>query len=397
MAKVLVVDDEADMRLALRTVLEQGGHSVEEAGDGPAALERVARGGLDLVLLDIRLPGMDGRQILRRIREQTADLPVIMVSGYGSVDSAVEVMQLGASHYLAKPFSNKELSDTIARVLDPQLAQEGALRRRLSQKVSALGAESPPRAAQASSLPVSALAMGLAAAVLLGGLRWAWRSESGGSTTIPYLHPTAICWVGDTLWSADWFTQTIYEQRLKGSKLELVRSVRLPETHVTGLTVVGDRLYLTDSWKKVFEKRRIDATLSLVESSPSPGSKPSGLFWDGRYLWSSDSATGRFYQHDVDGSLSVLASYKSPGKTPAGMYKDAQYFWSADADTRMLYQHRLDNELRVVARYSLPALDEGTQALSCFTFKDGLLWLGRDGRAKLLRSELKAFRKLSAS
>lgn len=254
----------------------------------------------------------------------------------------------------------------------------------------------PPRAAQARSVLAFALAMGLAAAIVLGGLRWAWRSGDGGMT-IPYRHPTAICWVGDTLWSADWFTQMIYEQRLKGVALELVRSMRLPESHITGLTVVGNFLYLTDSWKRSIQKRKIDAALSLIESSPSPDSNPSGLFWDGRYLWSSDSATGRFYQHNLDGKLSVLASYKSPGKTPAGMYKDAHYFWSVDADTRMLYQHRLDNELRVVARYSLPALDDGTHALSCLGFKDGRFWLGRDGRAKLLGPELKDFQKLSAN
>lgn len=411
MASILVVDDEADMRLALRNVLAQAGHSVEEAGDGPAALARAERGGLDLVLLDIRLPGMDGKQILRQLREKVPALPVIMVSGYGSVDSAVEVLRLGASHYLSKPFSNKDLLEAVSNTLKGVAApfqgqEEGVLRRRLKEKISeaaAVAVAEPPRAAAAPSVvepprarwprPLAGLA--LAGAVLAGALFLRGGASRPGrpAYALAGAHPTALVWVGDRLWTADWVAQTVTEHKLQGDKLSVVRSVKLPGSHLTGLALIGDRLYAADSWRKVIEVRRLDAALSLVDSVPSPAGSPSGLFWDGRYLWSVDAAAGRFYQHDVETRLTVLASYKSPGRTPSSLYRDSRFLWSADADTRTLFQHRLDNELRVVARYNDAALDAGNQPLSCFAWRDGWLWLARDGSPELIRRRLESFRK----
>lgn len=413
MAQIMVVDDESDMRLALKNVLSAAGHDVEEAADGPTALARVEKGGLDAVLLDMRLPGMDGKEILRRLRALNASLPVIMVTGYGDVDSAVDVVKLGASHYIAKPFSNKELTDALDSVLAKSPPrEEGPLRRRLIEKVSERPA---PAAAQASGRsatatpqrPASAppagpaaergsrrwLGWGVAAACAGAALFW-FRPQPADSFALPYAHPVALQWVGDRLWTADWFTQTVYEHRINAGRLELLRSVKLANTNITGIAVVHDKIFIADSFKKQIQRRRIDAGLSLIDARPSPGPSPSGLFWDGRYLWSSDSQSNKFYQHDPDSELSVLASFKSPGKSPAGMYKDSQYFWSADADMRMLYQHRLDHELRVIARYSLPAFDAGTQSLACFSWKDGALWLARDGLGRLWKRPLSAFRRI---
>lgn len=392
MAKILLVDDEADMRLALKNVLSGEGHEVFEASEGSAALSRIQNDPPDLVLLDIRLPGMDGIEILRKVREFNQTLPVVMVTGYGSVDSAVEVMQLGASHYLAKPFSNKDLLETVNAVLQPSSEAAGILRQRLAQKISPALAEPDVSPVSAKRLPLRFIGAVAVAAVLAWGLR-AWRSSESNVFPVPYSHPTALVWVGESLWSADWFNQSVYEHRLRGNRLEVVRTVRLPQSHITGLAVANGSLYLTDSWKKTIERRRLDPGLTLIDTTPSPGKSPSGLYWDGRYLWSSDSAAGRFYQHDLDRPLSVLASYKSPGKSPAGVYRDAQYFWSADSDTRTLYQHRLDQELRVVAQFTLAALDEGSAALSCFTWREGRLWMGRDGAPRLMRRSLSAFRK----
>src|SRR5579862_3667645 len=113
MAKILIIDDEADMRFAIRMLLERTGHTVVEAAEGEAALVRLAEGGIDLALLDMRLPGMDGIQILQKIREQRKDVPVIMVTGYGNVELVDQALQMGADHYLSKPFHNKELIDVV--------------------------------------------------------------------------------------------------------------------------------------------------------------------------------------------------------------------------------------------------------------------------------------------
>src|SRR6188768_3790518 len=97
------------MRMALRMFLERTGHSVQEAPDGEAALSTLHATGADVVLLDMRMPGMDGTQTLTKIRERFKELPVIMVTGYGSAESVKEALDIGASHYISKPFKNQEL------------------------------------------------------------------------------------------------------------------------------------------------------------------------------------------------------------------------------------------------------------------------------------------------
>ncbi|HAH05092.1 MAG TPA: hypothetical protein DCM05_00980 [Elusimicrobia bacterium] len=404
MARILIVDDESDMRMALANVLTRLGHSAAEAADGPAALKRLGEGGIDLVLLDMRLPGMDGVQILRRIRESDAELPVIMVTGYGSVESAMQVMELGASHYLAKPFSNRELADNVERVLAARKAAEGvgALGRRLAEKI-----RPPMVVGSASSREVLAageragawkgrlfgplLALGLLAS---GYALWPQLSRGlQRDYAIPYSHPSALAWKGERLWTADWLTQSVYEQELRAGRLRSVRSTVLPRTHIMGLAVAGDALYLSDSWAKAILKRKLDGRLSAVSSIPSPGPKPAALFYDGRYLWSSDTATGRIYQHELDDQLTVLGSFPAAGKNPVALAKEEGFFWSIDADTRVLYQHRLDNQLRVIAVHSLPELDRGLQQLSCFAFRGQDVWLGRDGADTLLRRGLDTFKR----
>ncbi|MBI5244359.1 MAG: response regulator [Elusimicrobia bacterium] len=401
---MLIVDDESDMRMALANVLARLGHEVVEAGDGPAALKVLAEQGADLVLLDLRLPGMDGIQILRRIRERDAETPVIMVTGYGSVESAMQVLQLGASHYLAKPFSNKELAETVERVLSAQkaAASAGVLGRRLAEKIhptAAEGAALVPVQAQAPLRPGPwmgrlskwLLLLGVLAAgtFLWPDLRQGLRRDYGTA----YSHPAALVWQGERLWAADWLTQTVYQQELRAGRLSTVRSTLLARTHITGLAVSAEHVYISDSWARAIQKRKLDGRLTLVKSIPSPGPRPAGLFFDGRYLWSSDTLSGRIYQHELDEQLSVLASFPAAGKAPIAVFKDEGYLWSADADTRVLYQHRLDNQLRVIAVYSLPELDRGLQQLSCFAFRNGEVWLGRDGVDSMLRRRLDAFRK----
>ncbi|MBI5597259.1 MAG: response regulator [Elusimicrobia bacterium] len=394
MARILVVDDEPDMRMALANVLNRIGHQVFEAGDGPGALEFLAKDGADLVLLDMRLPGMDGPQILRALRERDKATPVVMVTGYGSVESAVEVMRLGASHYLSKPFSNQELVETVERILNGGRMPAPASAPRLPSPALRTPPALRPEDAAVGEGGDRGLWTALACAALLAVVAgfWAARgSEPGRDYPISHQHSTALVWAGETLWAADWVSQSVYQYRLAGGKLEAVRSVHLPDTTLTALAVSGERMFVADASRKVIEERRLDASLSLVRSHPAPGPSPSGLFWDGRYLWSSDAALGRVYRHGGEGDLVVLESFKAPAKSPTGLHKDDAYLWSADSETRRIYRHRLDKSLTVLAVYALPALDRGPEPLSAFAVRGGTVWFARDGRAVVYERPLKAF------
>ena len=118
--RILVIDDEAAVRESLEMILEYDGYDCLLAPSGYEGIERVGRDSPDLVFLDVKMPGMDGLEVLRRIRELDALLPVVMVSGHATVGTAVEATKLGAFDFLEKPISTERVLVTIRNALDQQ-------------------------------------------------------------------------------------------------------------------------------------------------------------------------------------------------------------------------------------------------------------------------------------
>jgi DNA-binding NtrC family response regulator len=117
-SQVLVVDDQQDIRWLLTEILKDAGYGVSVAIDGKQALEMVGNHPPDLVLLDVRMPGLDGFAVLRNMKQIHPGLPVIMLTAYGEVADAVEAMRKGAADYLLKPFLNSAVILSIRRALD---------------------------------------------------------------------------------------------------------------------------------------------------------------------------------------------------------------------------------------------------------------------------------------
>jgi CheY-like chemotaxis protein len=117
---ILVVDDDTDFREGLRAALEMKGYQVEEAGNGKEALDQIERKPPLLVLLDLQMPVMNGRELLQKLRAapDTKDVPVVIISGFG-FEWEAELM--GAQGYVGKPFEPEELERTIAALLRPRL------------------------------------------------------------------------------------------------------------------------------------------------------------------------------------------------------------------------------------------------------------------------------------
>ncbi len=126
-ASVLVADDESAIRDALRMILEHEGHRVTEAADGEQAVAAVVAGHPEAVLLDVRMPRLSGLDALRRVREIAPEVPVLMISGHGTIDTAVEALRLGAHDFLEKPLER----EVVLRRLESALA-----RARLEEEVS---------------------------------------------------------------------------------------------------------------------------------------------------------------------------------------------------------------------------------------------------------------------
>jgi two-component system, NtrC family, response regulator AtoC len=113
MPKVLAVDDQDDMRWLLAHLLRERGFEVLTAEDGEEALERVKREAPQVVLLDLKIPRLDGMQVLEKIRAIDSEVPVIVITAYGDIPSAVKAMKLGAYDFLTKPFNNEDLLFTV--------------------------------------------------------------------------------------------------------------------------------------------------------------------------------------------------------------------------------------------------------------------------------------------
>ena len=114
-AHVLVVDDEGAIRYSVSKTLQRVGYNVAEAASGEEALDTMKKHHFDVVLTDIRMPGLTGVELLKRIKEQAPDAIVILMTGYASLGTAVEALRLGAHDYLIKPSSSQDIRQSVSR------------------------------------------------------------------------------------------------------------------------------------------------------------------------------------------------------------------------------------------------------------------------------------------
>jgi DNA-binding response OmpR family regulator len=115
---VLIVDDEKNIRLTLSLALEPLNLAVDTAVNGEEALGKLTEKSYDLMLLDLRLPGLDGMEVLRRVPEIRPEVKVVIITAYGSIEAAVEAMKLGAVDFLQKPFDAEEVRKLVTSLLD---------------------------------------------------------------------------------------------------------------------------------------------------------------------------------------------------------------------------------------------------------------------------------------
>ncbi|MFO7755514.1 MAG: sigma-54 dependent transcriptional regulator [Bacteroidales bacterium] len=141
MAKVLVIDDEKAIRNTLKEVLEYEKHEVDVAEDGPGGLELFGENRYDVILCDIKMERMDGIEVLEKIQDVSDDIPVIMISGHGNIDTAVESIKKGAFDFLEKPLDLNRLLITMKNAMDKSslITQTRTLKRQVSKKFEIVG------------------------------------------------------------------------------------------------------------------------------------------------------------------------------------------------------------------------------------------------------------------
>ena len=141
MSRILVIDDERSIRNTLKDILEYEKYSVELAEDGVKAIDKVKANGFDVILCDIKMPGMDGIEVLEQLVNLAPDTPVVMISGHGNIDTAVESIKKGAFDYIEKPLDLNRLLITIRNAMDKStlVTETKNLKKKVSKKYEIVG------------------------------------------------------------------------------------------------------------------------------------------------------------------------------------------------------------------------------------------------------------------
>ncbi len=143
MSKILIIEDEAAIRRVLKKIIseENDNYNVEEAEDGLVGIDMISKSDFDLVLCDIKMPKMDGVEVLVKIKKLKPEIPVVMISGHGDLDTAVNTMRLGAFDYISKPPDLNRLLNTVRNALDKKelLIENKLLKKKVSKKYEMIG------------------------------------------------------------------------------------------------------------------------------------------------------------------------------------------------------------------------------------------------------------------
>jgi len=141
MAKILIIDDEKSIRKTLREILEYEKYKVDEAADGNEGLELLKKDKYDIVLCDIKMPKTDGIEVLDKIIEQGIDSPVVMISGHGNIETAVEAVKKGAFDFIAKPLDLNRLLVTIRNDMDKStlVTETKVMKKKISKTFDMIG------------------------------------------------------------------------------------------------------------------------------------------------------------------------------------------------------------------------------------------------------------------
>jgi CheY-like chemotaxis protein/glutamine cyclotransferase len=392
MSKILVIDSEPGMRQIIDRILAPQGYEIFSAEDGAQALANCAKINPDLVLLDVRLPDMESVEIMEGLRKMKPAVPIVILSGFGDAETAVELVKKGAFNFIHKPFKVDALRQMVKK----------ALNNRVALAIDTRVEEVSPDAAGVPSMPVirkvrSNMAFvfaGSAALLLLCSGFFAWkllfRELPEAAFPISYSNTSGIGFDGKQLWVADWADETIYQHK-RDDKFSVIASYKTQGLEPTGLAFDGTSIWVSHSFGHKIYKRKLDATLTLVDAYTSPGPSTSGLFYDGTNLWSLDFQQSKIYKHTMDATLSVAASFDSPAVNPCGMFKYGKEFYIADASTNRIYKvDAQDFSLRGV--YILPLYENKKSHLTGIAWDGRSIWTSSDGIQKVFRCPLKSLK-----
>ncbi|MHB9155640.1 MAG: response regulator [Endomicrobiales bacterium] len=416
MVKILIMDDEPALRNIVYNIVKPLGHPLFTAEDGRQAIEVAQREVPDLALLDMRVPDMDGLEVLAELRKINPNVRAIMLSGFGDVETAVHALKQGAFDYLSKPFKVDEVLKIVNKAIQsiPQgaahaVAAPAAVAASPAAAVPAAspapvspqpkapaavpGTEAPAAQSAVKKIPVPAFVIGGLVLALIAGFVAKSFFLSGGSATefpIPYSNPIGMCWIKPNLWVSDWVVGNIY-QHAPDAKLSIGSVYKTSNAQPSGLAFDGEFLWSCNSMEKRIYKHAMDKNITIEAIYATPNANPAGLYFDGANLWVLDTNASKIYKHKMDENLSVVGVYDSPAVSPCGMFRNGEYFFIGDYKTSKIYKVSA-KDLSVSEVCTIDEFSEGGYKLASITWDGTNVWASADGVDKILRLPLSALK-----
>ncbi|MBN1824102.1 MAG: response regulator [Endomicrobiales bacterium] len=405
MTKILIMDDEPGLRNVVYNVLKPLGHTLFTAEDGHQAIEIAKKEIPDLAMLDIRVPDMDGVEVMAELKKINPNIKAIMLSGFADVETAVSAIKEGAFDYVSKPFKVDEVLKIVNKALQ-SVSQTSAQPATAKTAETAAASQKTPAEAPAK---VTSKEMGkaggkgimktaaFAAAGLLIIVAAGFVIKTGISVkgsmheySLPYTNPIGMCFIKPHIWVSDWVIGSIYQHN-DDSTLSIVSVYKTNNTQPTGLAFDGESLWTCSSIERRIYKHRMDPTLTVEAIYAIPTANPAGLYFDGANLWVLDTNSAKVYKHKMDDVLSVIGVFDSPAVNPCGMFRSGEYFYIGDYKTSRIYKV-LVNDFSVREVYAVPGFEEGKNKLAGITWDGMNIWASCDGIGKVFKISLNSLK-----
>lgn len=402
--KVLIIDNESGMRQVIAKILTPQGYTVLDADEAAAGLELAGKEKPDIVLMDIRLPDMDAPDLLAALKKNDPNLPVIVLSGFGDVDAAIEIVKQGAYDHLAKPFKVDSLIQLVNKGLSkkstssPSSAAQPSQTQNIQAKPDPGSSKNQPGTAAPqlkSKFPVKTVSIAFTAAILIAGGVFFWMKSGGfekdADFNIKLKNPSAICYdMNKRLHLIDWMTAELEVFLIDQDKS--LNLQKLPgDIQPSGIATDGSGFWVADSFGAMICKYDAGKS-SFTATYPSPGANPSGLCHDGKSLWSLDFQSSKAFRHNLDDKLSVAETFECPVKNPRSMFVKGDSFFMTGAATNKLYQVRR-SDFFLEGIYNLPKNENAGTVITSVAFDGKNLWVCYEGLSKLLRFSFKNLKK----
>ncbi|MFH1368938.1 MAG: response regulator [Elusimicrobiota bacterium] len=382
MVKILIMDDESGLRNIVFNILKPTGHTLFTAEDGSQAIEVGKREIPDLALLDMRVPDMDGLEVLAELKRINPNVKCIMLSGFADVETAVNSLKLGAFDYISKPFKIDEVLKVVNKAVQA-----------LSSGTATAPVAAVKKEGMKTGLPVPLIAGAAAVVAVIAAAVMFLSSPSGMQEySIPYSNPTGICWIQPNLWVSDWVTGNIYQHN-SDKKLSIASVYKTGNTQPMGLAFDGEYLWSCNSVERRIYKHKLDNSLTAVAIYALPDTNPAGLYYDGANLWVIDSDAAKIYKHKMDETLSIVGIYDSPAVNPCGMFREGDYYFIGDFKTSKIYKVN-SADLNVRGVYEVALFKADRNKLASVGWDGKYIWVSAEGVGKLYQLSMKALKEV---